>query len=85
MRTIRIKNPKNSGLRKWTLLKRNCCADGLFSLVAKVKVIQRAYPDAEKQEITKPKRNADSRAKSKGLCIFMKSLNLWDLAFDKKK
>ena len=31
-----------------------------------------------------PKRNADLRAKQKGLCIFMKSLNLWDLALDKK-
>jgi hypothetical protein len=34
---------------------------------------------------TKPKRNADFRAKPKGLCIFMKSLNLMDLALDKKK
>ena len=34
--------------------------------------------------LTKPKRNADLRAKSKGLCIFMKSLNLMDLALDKK-
>ena len=31
-----------------------------------------------------PKRNADFRAKSKGLCIFTKSLNLWDLALNKK-
>ena len=30
-----------------------------------------------------PKRNADFRAKPKGLCIIMKSLNLMDLAFDK--
>ena len=82
MRTIRI---KNSGLREWILLKRNCYADGLFSLVAKVKVILRAYSDAEKQEITIPKRNAGFRAKPKGLCIFMKSLNLMDLALDKKK
>jgi hypothetical protein len=35
--------------------------------------------------ITKPKRNADFRAKSKGLCIFIKSLNLMDLALDKKR
>ncbi|KGK28666.1 hypothetical protein EL45_19655 [Cellulophaga sp. E6(2014)] len=34
---------------------------------------------------TMPKRNADFRAKPKGLCIFIKSLNLWDLALDKKK
>ena len=32
-----------------------------------------------------PKRNAGFRAKSKGLCIFMKSLNLWDLALNEKK
>jgi len=38
-------------------------------LVAKVKVIQRDYSDAEKQEITQPKHNADFRAKPKGLCI----------------
>tara|TARA_A100000171_G_C2106164_1_gene132430 strand:- start:479 stop:604 length:126 start_codon:yes stop_codon:yes gene_type:complete len=34
---------------------------------------------------TIPKRNADFGAKSKGLRIFMKSLNLMDLALDKKK
>jgi len=32
-----------------------------------------------------PKRNADFRAKSKGLCIFIKSLNLMDLALEQKK
>ena len=32
-----------------------------------------------------PKRNAGFWAKSKGLCIFMMSLNLWDLALDKKR
>ncbi len=32
-----------------------------------------------------PKRNAGFWAKSKGLCIFMMSLNLWDLALNKKK
>ena len=32
-----------------------------------------------------PKRNADFRVKPKGLCIFMKSLNLMDLALDKKR
>ncbi len=30
------------------------------------------------------KRNADFRAKSKGLCIFMESLNLMDLALEQK-
>jgi len=34
---------------------------------------------------TKPKRNAEFRKKSKGLCIFMESLSLMDLALDKKK
>ena len=34
---------------------------------------------------TMPKRNAEFRAKRKGLCIFMMSLNLWDLALDNKK
>jgi len=37
-----------------------------------------------KQLPTMPKRNADFRAKPKGLCIFIVSLNLWDLALDKK-
>ena len=32
-----------------------------------------------------PKRNADFRAKPKGLSIFIRSLNLWDLALDQKK
>ena len=39
----------------------------------------------KKRWVTKPKRNADFRAKTKGLCIFIKSLNLMDLALDKKK
>ncbi len=39
---------------------------------------------AEKRRTTQPKRNADFRAKPKGLCIFIKSLNLMDLALDKK-
>ena len=34
---------------------------------------------------TKPKRNADFRANSKGLCIFMKPLNLMDLALEQKR
>ena len=32
-----------------------------------------------------PKRNAGFRAKPKGLCLFSMSLNLMDLALDKKK
>ena len=39
----------------------------------------------KKRVTTKPKRNADFRAKPKGLCIFIMSLNLMDLALDKKK
>ncbi|MCM4174241.1 hypothetical protein DHD32_22490 [Arenibacter sp. TNZ] len=35
--------------------------------------------------VTIPKCNADFRAKTKGLCIFIKPLNLWDLALDKKE
>ena len=31
------------------------------------------------------KRNTGFWAKSKGLCIFMKSQNLWDFALDRKK
>ena len=34
---------------------------------------------------TEPKRNTGFRAKPKGLCIFTKSLNLMDLALDKKR
>ena len=41
--------------------------------------------NAEKRLATMPKRNADFRVKSKGLCIFIMSLNLMDLALDKKK
>ena len=32
-----------------------------------------------------PKRNAEFRAKPKGLCIFTRSLNLMDLALEPKK
>jgi len=39
----------------------------------------------KKLHTTKPKRNAGFWAKSKGLCIFMKSLNLMDLALEYKK
>jgi len=35
--------------------------------------------------LTKPKRNTDLRAKPKGLYIFIKSLNLMDLALEQKK
>ncbi len=38
-----------------------------------------------KRMTTKPIRNEDFRAKSKGLSIFMRSQNLWDFALDKKK
>ncbi|WP_300028051.1 hypothetical protein, partial [uncultured Maribacter sp.] len=44
-----------------------------------------AYKNGEKLRLTQPKRNAVFWAKSKGLCIFMMSLNLWDLALEKKK
>ncbi|SDF58459.1 hypothetical protein SAMN04487992_1373 [Cellulophaga baltica] len=47
--------------------------------------METAHSDGEKLRLTMPKRNADFRVKSKGLCIFMKSLNLMDLALDKKK
>ena len=43
------------------------------------------HSGGEKLRPTMPKRNADFRAKPKGLCIFIKSLNLMDLALDKKK
>ena len=39
----------------------------------------------KQRTLTMPKRNADFRAKPKGLCIFIKSLNLMDLALDKKR
>ena len=35
--------------------------------------------------LTKPKRNAEFWAKPKGLCIFMKPLNLMDLALEQKR
>ena len=37
-----------------------------------------------KRFTTKPKRNADFRVLSRGLFIFIMSLNLMDLALDKK-
>jgi len=37
------------------------------------------------QLVTIPKRNADFEAKPKGLCIFIKSLNLMDLALKQEK
>jgi len=39
----------------------------------------------KKRTTTIPKRNADFRVKPKGLCIFILSLNLMDLALNKKK
>jgi hypothetical protein len=59
-------------LRKWTLLKRNCFVR-IFNSDGKVHLL------------TKPKRNADFRAKPKGLYIFIMSLNLMDLALEQKK
>ncbi|ASV30438.1 hypothetical protein CJ263_09555 [Maribacter cobaltidurans] len=44
-----------------------------------------AYSNVSLQITTKPKRNADFRAKRNGLYIFMKSLNLMALTLDKKK
>ena len=39
----------------------------------------------KKLHTTQPKRNADFSPKSKGLFIYLMSLNLMDLALDKKK
>jgi hypothetical protein len=39
----------------------------------------------KKLPLTIPKRNADFRAKPNGLCIFIRSLNLMDLALEQKK
>jgi len=44
-----------------------------------------ADENGKKRWVTKPKRNADFRAKPKGLCIFIRSLNLMDLALNKKE
>jgi len=41
-------------------------------------------PGRKQQTLTKPKRNAEFRAESKGLCIFIMSLNLMDLALEMK-
>ncbi len=41
--------------------------------------------ERKKRLVTKPKRNADFRAKPKGLYISIKSLNLMDLALEEKK
>ena len=43
-----------------------------------------AYSDVSQLSTTIPKRNVDFRAKLKGLCIFIKSLNLMDLALEQK-
>ncbi len=42
------------------------------------------FAQKEKHVATMPKRNAEFWAKSKGLRIFIKSLNLLDLALDMK-
>ena len=43
-----------------------------------VDILKMNYDIEQKLLLTMPKRNADFRAKPKGLCIFMKSLNLMD-------
>ena len=40
--------------------------------------------NAEKRVTTKPKRNTDFRYKRQGLCIFIMSPNLMDLALEQK-
>ena len=81
-----------ASLRKWTLLRRNCYVDGLSSLFmntinqnAVITQTKRAKQNAKSLMTTKPIRNADFWAKTNGLCIFMRSQNLWDFALDKKK
>ena len=44
-----------------------------------------ANSDGKKLPLTMPIIHADLWALSEGLCIFMMSLNLWDLALDKKR
>ncbi len=58
-------------LRRWTSTRAE---------KAKENASETVYSHGEKLSLTKPKRNADFRAKPKGLSIFMKSLNLMDLA-----
>ena len=45
----------------------------------------RAYSGASAQKITMPIINADFWHLRQGLCIFIMSLNLWDLALHRKK
>jgi hypothetical protein len=45
----------------------------------------RANSHASQLVVTKPKRNADLRVKSKGLCIFIMSINLWNWIWTKNK
>ncbi len=59
-------------LRKW---KRGIPIKTQYNVLTRVKP----------QQLTMPKRNAGFWAKSIGLCIFIKSLNLMDLAYNKKK
>ncbi len=64
MRAIRIKNClENSESHKWTLLKRNCFADGLFSQFADVRVNpMEKLTRTKKNCVIKSKRNAEFRA-----------------------
>jgi hypothetical protein len=64
-----------ASLLRWTSLGRNNKGNGIF----------RAYSNVSPQYVTTPIRNADFWAKTNGLCIFMRSQNLWDFALDKKK
>ncbi|KKM66715.1 hypothetical protein LCGC14_1478400 [marine sediment metagenome] len=62
----------------------NRCANELKMKIKRRVTYENVLTLGEPQQLTIPKRNADFEAKSKGLCIFMKSLNLMDLALDKK-
>lgn len=72
-------------LRKWTLLERNCYEWTYNSDRIQKNASGNGILERKKRVVTMPKRNADFRANPKGLCIFIKSLNLMDLALDKKK
>ena len=67
------------------LLKRNCCADGLYSNRQKWRTESKcAYSNVSHQQLTIPKRNVGSGVYSQRLRIFIRSQNLWDFALDKK-
>jgi hypothetical protein len=59
--------------------------DLLCGLKNEKNAIESMHSAGEKLSLTMPKRNADFRAKPKGLCIFMNSLNLMDLALEQQK